>query len=52
MSMGLFRLVFYISTPIALVKAMISGIHLIVASRNMAIIDVSEREAATQAKAE
>ncbi|XP_798034.2 CDP-diacylglycerol--inositol 3-phosphatidyltransferase [Strongylocentrotus purpuratus] len=49
-SMGLFRMIFYISTPIAIVKAMISGVHLVVASRNMAIIDVAEREAAAQAK--
>lgn len=48
--MGLFRMIFYISTPIAIVKAMISGVHLVVASRNMAIIDVAEREAAAQAK--
>ncbi|XP_071495689.1 CDP-diacylglycerol--inositol 3-phosphatidyltransferase-like [Diadema antillarum] len=45
-SVGIFRLILYISTPIAFVKAGISVLHLIVASKNMAVIDVAEREAA------
>ena len=50
MSIGIFRLILYISTPIAIVKAMISVLHLVVASRNMGTIDVSDREAAAKAK--
>jgi hypothetical protein len=42
--MGLFRVILYACTPIALGKAAISGVHLIVASQNMASIDVNDRK--------
>ncbi|PIK52255.1 CDP-diacylglycerol--inositol 3-phosphatidyltransferase [Apostichopus japonicus] len=45
---GMFELVAYMTAPIALAKSAISLVHLIVASRNMAIIDGAEREAASQ----
>jgi hypothetical protein len=41
---GLFRLILILSTPIALAKAAISGVHLVTAARNIANIDVAERE--------
>ncbi|XP_033121597.1 CDP-diacylglycerol--inositol 3-phosphatidyltransferase-like isoform X1 [Anneissia japonica] len=41
--MGLFRLLMYISLPIMLVKALISLVHLITASKNMVAIDMEER---------
>ncbi|XP_028670639.1 CDP-diacylglycerol--inositol 3-phosphatidyltransferase [Erpetoichthys calabaricus] len=42
--MGLFRVIFWVSTPIAIMKSAISLLHLITASRNMAAIDVAERK--------
>lgn len=50
--MGLFRLVAYVSAPIALVKSLISVLHGFVASLNLATIDINERAeiAAKQAK--
>jgi CDP-diacylglycerol--inositol 3-phosphatidyltransferase len=42
--LSLFRIILYLSTPIALVKSAISILHLIVASKNLAIIDVNERK--------
>ncbi|BES96098.1 CDP-diacylglycerol-inositol 3-phosphatidyltransferase [Nesidiocoris tenuis] len=43
---GLFRLVAYLSFPIAVVKTMISLVHGYVASVNIGLVDVSERQAA------
>ncbi|XP_043942268.1 CDP-diacylglycerol--inositol 3-phosphatidyltransferase isoform X2 [Protopterus annectens] len=40
---GLFRLILWISTPIALLKTLISLLHLVTASCNIAAIDVDER---------
>lgn len=42
---GLYRLIVYLSAPIALVKAAISVLHGYVACINLSIIDVKEREA-------
>ncbi|XP_070573070.1 CDP-diacylglycerol--inositol 3-phosphatidyltransferase-like isoform X2 [Ptychodera flava] len=42
-SIGLWRLLFYICIPVAVVKSAISILHLIIASRNIAIVDVAER---------
>ncbi|XP_069691417.1 CDP-diacylglycerol--inositol 3-phosphatidyltransferase isoform X3 [Periplaneta americana] len=42
---GIFRVVCYISAPVAIVKAMISLLHGYVACKNLGIIDVKEREA-------
>lgn len=47
-SLGLFRLILIISTPIAAVKAFISAIHLVTASVTMGNIDVSDRLQAAQ----
>lgn len=41
---SLFRLVCYISAPVALVKSAISLIHGYVACQNLAIIDTQERK--------
>ncbi|XP_071943981.1 CDP-diacylglycerol--inositol 3-phosphatidyltransferase-like isoform X2 [Antedon mediterranea] len=43
LDMGLYRLLMYISLPIMLLKALISLIHLITASKNMVAIDMAER---------
>ncbi|RZC32138.1 CDP-diacylglycerol--inositol 3-phosphatidyltransferase, partial [Asbolus verrucosus] len=43
---SIFRIILYLSAPVALVKSAISVLHLIVASKNLAIIDVNERKAA------
>ncbi|XP_015275021.1 PREDICTED: CDP-diacylglycerol--inositol 3-phosphatidyltransferase [Gekko japonicus] len=40
---GLYRLVLWVSTPIAITKSLISLIHLICASCNMAALDAAER---------
>ena len=40
---GLFRLIAYLVTPIALVKAGISLLHLITASMDMGGVDAAER---------
>ncbi|XP_077298509.1 phosphatidylinositol synthase [Arctopsyche grandis] len=42
---GLFRLIAYICTPVAIVKSLISVVHGFVASVNLGIIDVNERAA-------
>lgn len=41
----LFYIVLYLSAPVAIVKSGISLLHLVVASRNLSIIDVNERKA-------
>ncbi|KAG6461443.1 hypothetical protein O3G_MSEX012641 [Manduca sexta] len=46
LGMGLFKLIALISMPVAVVKAGISVLHGIVASLNLATIDVNERAAA------
>ncbi|XP_008478956.1 CDP-diacylglycerol--inositol 3-phosphatidyltransferase-like [Diaphorina citri] len=46
---SLFRLVCYVSAPVALVKSAISLIHGYVACQNLAIIDVQERKHLTPA---
>jgi hypothetical protein len=45
---GLFRWLLYASAPVALAKAAISAIHLVTAARNMALIDVNDREEAAK----
>ncbi|XP_070573850.1 CDP-diacylglycerol--inositol 3-phosphatidyltransferase-like [Ptychodera flava] len=47
-STGLWRLLFYICIPVAVVKSAISILHLIIASRNIAIVDVAERSKARE----
>uniref|UniRef100_T1J2Q7 CDP-diacylglycerol--inositol 3-phosphatidyltransferase n=1 Tax=Strigamia maritima TaxID=126957 RepID=T1J2Q7_STRMM len=49
---GLFRLTALISFPIAIVKSAISGLHMVLASYNLAIIDVAERKKLKLAKKE
>ncbi|XP_067883336.1 CDP-diacylglycerol--inositol 3-phosphatidyltransferase [Heterodontus francisci] len=44
LDIGLFRLLFWVSAPIAAVKTAINVIHLVTASRNVAAIDQAERE--------
>ena len=41
---GLYKLILILSAPVALAKAVISGIHLITAAQNMGNIDVEDRE--------
>ncbi|KAK9753164.1 CDP-alcohol phosphatidyltransferase [Popillia japonica] len=43
--MSLFKMLLYISTPIALAKSFISIVHCCVAAKNLSIIDVNERKA-------
>jgi hypothetical protein len=43
-------LILIISTPIALAKAAISGVHLVTAAQNIANIDVEDREQANKKK--
>lgn len=45
---SLFRMVLYLSTPIAIAKTAISLLHCVVASRNLATIDLLEREKASK----
>lgn len=52
LGLSLFKIVVYLSAPIALVKSGISLLHLIVASKNLAIIDVNERKKDLAKKAE
>jgi len=47
LELSLYRLVLYVSTPIMLVKALISLIHLIDASGRLASIDADERNKST-----
>ncbi|CAH1118428.1 unnamed protein product [Phaedon cochleariae] len=42
--LGLFKIILFLSAPICLVKTGISLLHLIVASKNLAIIDINERK--------
>ncbi|XP_048373203.1 CDP-diacylglycerol--inositol 3-phosphatidyltransferase isoform X1 [Sphaerodactylus townsendi] len=42
-SVGLYRLVLWVSTPVAITKSLISLVHLICASCNMAALDTAER---------
>ncbi|EFA05079.1 CDP-diacylglycerol--inositol 3-phosphatidyltransferase [Tribolium castaneum] len=42
---SLFKIIIYLSAPVAIVKSGISLLHLVVASKNIAIIDVNERKA-------
>lgn len=42
-SVGLFRMGLWITAPIALLKSLISVIHLITAARNMAALDAADR---------
>lgn len=48
MGIGLFKLIALLTMPIAVVKAAISVLHAIVASLNLAIIDVNERAAISE----
>jgi CDP-diacylglycerol--inositol 3-phosphatidyltransferase len=43
-SIGLFKLILILSTPIALAKALISAIHLVTAAKNIANIDEDDRK--------
>lgn len=45
MGIGLFKLIALISMPVAVVKTAISVLHAIVASMNLATIDMNERAA-------
>lgn len=42
-SVGLFRMGLWVTAPIALLKSLISVIHLITAARNMAALDAADR---------
>lgn len=42
--MSLFKIVLYFSAPVAIVKSGISLLHLVVACRNLSIIDIAERQ--------
>lgn len=42
-SVGLFRIGLWITAPIALLKSLISVIHLVTAARNMAALDAADR---------
>ncbi|XP_040828982.1 CDP-diacylglycerol--inositol 3-phosphatidyltransferase isoform X3 [Ochotona curzoniae] len=42
-SVGLFRVGLWITAPVALLKSLISVIHLVTASRNMAALDAADR---------
>jgi len=48
---GMLKIILFISTPIFIGKSIISGVHLIVAARNIGSIDVSERGEARKIKA-
>lgn len=48
----LYKIVVYLSAPVAIVKAGISLLHLVVASKNLSIIDINERKALREKKAE
>lgn len=49
---GLFRVVVYLTAPVALLKSAISAVHLVTAAMNMGTIDAAEREKAAQEKKE
>nr|CAH7748972.1 unnamed protein product [Callosobruchus chinensis] len=42
--LSLFRIILYFSAPVAILKSGISLLHLVVASKNLGIIDVNERK--------
>lgn len=42
---SLWRLVAWLTAPLAIIKSLISVLHAIVASKNLSIIDVNERKA-------
>ncbi|CAH1982485.1 unnamed protein product [Acanthoscelides obtectus] len=42
--LSLFRIILYLSAPVAIVKSGITLLHLVVASKNLGIIDVNERK--------
>lgn len=42
-SVGLFRMGLWVTAPIALLKSIISVIHLVTAARNMAALDAADR---------
>lgn len=42
-SVGLFRMGLWVTAPVALLKSLISVIHLITAARNMAALDAADR---------
>lgn len=42
-SVGLFRLGLWVTAPVALLKSLISVIHLVTAARNMAALDAADR---------
>nr|CAI5863457.1 unnamed protein product [Callosobruchus analis] len=42
--LSLFRIILYLSAPVAILKSGISLLHLVVASKNLGIIDVNERK--------
>ncbi|XP_072155716.1 CDP-diacylglycerol--inositol 3-phosphatidyltransferase isoform X2 [Bemisia tabaci] len=48
--LSLFKLICYVSAPIALLKTFISLVHGFVACKNLATIDISEREALRKKK--
>ncbi|KAF2882800.1 hypothetical protein ILUMI_23312 [Ignelater luminosus] len=50
--LSLYKIVVYLSAPVAFVKAGISLLHLVVASKNLSIIDTNERKALREKKAE
>lgn len=50
--LSLYRIAIYLSAPIAAVKTGISLLHLVVASRNLSIIDVNERRIQQSKRAE
>lgn len=45
--LSLFKIVAFLSAPICLVKTGISLLHLVVASTNLSIIDLKERQKST-----
>lgn len=45
-SLGLFRIILYVSAPISFVKSAISAVHLVTAAQNIGNIDVEDRQKA------
>ncbi|XP_019877852.1 CDP-diacylglycerol--inositol 3-phosphatidyltransferase [Aethina tumida] len=41
---GLFKIILYLSLPVAVVKSAITCLHIVVASKNLGIIDVNDRK--------
>lgn len=44
LGMSLYRLIAYLTAPLAIIKSLISVLHALVASKNLSIIDVHERK--------